>query len=161
MKGEQYMTLTRFQPESQNHLGAILPGLSTIQREMNRFVDSVFNGGTSDDGSWGTFWSPAVDIAETEDRYIVQAELPGMTKEDVKISVVNNVLTIRGEKKLKGEKTGSFRTERRYGEFLRSFSLPSHIENEKIDARFENGLLTIAIPKVEEARPKMIEIKAK
>lgn len=139
----------------------ILPDLSQMQREMNRLFDSFFRGGQLDDGSFGPFWAPAVDIVEQDDAYIVEAELPGLTKDDVKISLEGNILTIRGEKKREQTKEGRnyHRTERSYGSFMRSFTLPTSVRSDKIEATYRNGILTINLPKVEEAKPKTIEVK--
>jgi HSP20 family protein len=128
---------------------------------MNRMLDTFFRGGVADDGSFGNFWSPAVDIREHEDAYLVEVELPGLTKDDVKITMENNILTIQGEKKHeKEEKRGDYhRTERVYGSFQRSFTLPSSVKNDKIEAQYKNGILTVTLPKVEEAKPKAIEVK--
>jgi len=128
---------------------------------MNRMLDTFFRGGVVDDGSFGGFWSPAVDIREREDVYLVEVELPGLTKDDVKITMENNILTIHGEKKQeKEEKRGNYhRAERVYGAFQRSFALPSSVKNDKIEAQYKNGILTITLPKVEEAKPKAIEVK--
>ena len=134
---------------------------SQLHREMNRMLDTFFRGGVADDGSFGNFWSPAVDIREREDAYLVEVELPGLTKDDVKITMENNILTIQGEKKHeKEEKRGDYhRTERVYGSFQRSFTLPSSVKNDKIEAQYKNGILTVTLPKVEEAKPKAIEVK--
>jgi HSP20 family protein len=135
--------------------------LSHIQREMNRMLDTFFRGGVADDGSFGSFWSPPVDVREREDTYLVEVELPGLTKDDVKITMENNILTILGEKKQeKEEKRGDYhRSERVYGSFQRSFTLPSSVKNDKIEAQYKNGILTVTLPKVEEAKPKAIEVK--
>jgi len=137
--------------------------LSHIQREMNRMLDTFFRGGVLDDGSFGTFWTPPVDITERDDAYVVEAELPGLTKDDVKITMENNILTIQGEKKLeKEEKKGSFhRSERAYGSFTRSFTLPSTVKSDQVEAEYKNGILRITLPKVEEAKPKAIEVKVR
>jgi HSP20 family protein len=135
--------------------------LTHMQREMNRMLDTFFRGGTVDDGSLGSFWTPAVDIREQNDAYLVEVELPGLSKDDVKITMENNILTIQGEKKQeKEEKRGDYhRTERVYGSFQRSFTLPSSVKNDKIEAQYKNGILTVTLPKVEEAKPKAIEVK--
>lgn len=110
-----------------------------------------------------TTWVPACDIYETGKEIVVKAELPGLKKEDVLVSIENNVLMIRGERKFEEEvKRENFhRVERTYGEFLRSFTLPTFIDANKILAEFKDGLLTIALPKREEAKPKQIEVKVK
>ena len=107
--------------------------------------------------------TPAVDIAEQENEYEVKVELPGVSKEDVKISLESNILTIKGEKKEEKEekKTNLHRVERSYGMFQRSFTLPTTVKSDKIDATFSDGVLTITLPKVEEAKPKQIEVKVR
>jgi HSP20 family protein len=115
------------------------------------------------DETFSSYWTPAVDIAEQENEYLVKMELPGVNKEDVKISLESNILTIRGEKKQeKEEKNKSLhRVERSYGSFQRSFTLPTSVKNDKIDAFFEDGVLSVTLPKMEEAKPKQIEVKVK
>lgn len=101
-----------------------------------------------------TAWTPPCDVYETEKEFVIKAELPGMKKEDVKVSLENDVLTIRGEHKFEEEtkRENYHRLERNYGEFLRSFTLPNFVEPEKIDAQFKDGLLTLVLPKREEAK---------
>jgi HSP20 family protein len=110
-----------------------------------------------------TTWVPACDIYETAKEIVVKAELPGLKQEDVFVSIENNLLTIRGDRKFEEEvKRENFhRVERTYGEFLRSFTLPSFIETNKIFAEFKDGLLMVTLPKREESKPKQIEIKIK
>jgi HSP20 family protein len=109
----------------------------------------------------GRSWAPAVDIEETEADYRLKAELPGLRKEDVKISVEDNVLTLSGERREeKTEKNRKVhRVERSYGSFTRSFSLPSSIAADKVTAAYKDGVLEIVVPKREEARPRQVEIK--
>jgi len=106
-------------------------------------------------------WSPRVDITENENSYVVKAELAGLSKDDVKITMKEDVLTIRGEKKseTKSENENVHLLERRYGRFVRAFRLPSSVNSKKIDATFKDGILTLSLPKAEEAKPKEIEIK--
>jgi HSP20 family protein len=110
-----------------------------------------------------TTWVPACDIYETDKEIVVKAELPGLKKENVFVSIDNNVLMIRGERKFEEEvKRENFhRVERTYGEFLRSFTLPTFIDANKILAEFKDGLLMVTLPKREEAKPKQIEVKIK
>lgn len=110
-----------------------------------------------------TTWTPACDIYETAKEIVVKAELPGLKKEEVFVSIENNVLMIRGERKFEEEvKRENFhRVERTYGEFLRSFTLPTFIDANKILAEFKDGLLVVTLPKREEAKPKQIEVKVK
>jgi HSP20 family protein len=106
-------------------------------------------------------WMPAVDIRESEDALTLLAELPGVKREDVAITLENNVLTIAGERKFERDvKEDSFhRIERAYGTFSRSFTLPSNVKFDKVEASFEDGVLRVTLPKVEEAKPRKIEIK--
>ncbi len=110
-----------------------------------------------------TAWVPACDIYETAKEIVVKAELPGLKKEEVLVSIENNVLMIRGERKFEDEvKRENFhRVERTYGEFIRSFTLPTFIDANKILAEFKDGLLVVTLPKREEAKPKQIEVKVK
>jgi HSP20 family protein len=155
------MSLIRWNPARE--LATFPSELFGIQREMNRMFDNVFRFDTRDDDAAFTAWTPAVDIAEHEDEYVVKVELPGVNKEDVKITLESNILTIRGEKKQEKEtkKENYQRIERSYGSFQRSFTLPTTVKSEKIDAVYKDGILQIALPKAEEAKPKQIEVKVK
>ena len=106
-------------------------------------------------------WSPLVDIAEDEKEYLIKAELPDMKKEDVKLTVENDVLTISGERKYAREEKGEkhHRIERAYGSFLRSFSLPEDADGSKVSADYKDGMLKVHLPKSERAKPKAIEVK--
>lgn len=132
-----------------------------VQREFDR-IFGHFRSGVVDEAP-ASPWLPAVDIVENDNDYIVHVELPGVNKNDVKITVHNNVLTIRGEKKQEKEtnEKSLHRVERCYGAFQRSFALPSFVRNDKIEAAYNEGVLTISLPKAEEAKPKEIEVKVK
>jgi HSP20 family protein len=106
-------------------------------------------------------WTPACDVYETEKAIVLKVELPGIKKENVVVSIENNLLTIHGERKFEEEtkRENYFRVERSYGEFFRSFTLPNYIEPAKIIAEFKEGLLEVVLPKREEAKPKQIEVK--
>lgn len=108
-------------------------------------------------------WSPTCDIFETENELVVKAELPEVKKEDVKVSIENNVLTIRGERKFSEEtkRENYHRLERSYGEFSRSFSLPNFVDVGKVNAEFKDGMLRVTMPKREESKPKQVEINVK
>ena len=105
-------------------------------------------------------WSPAVDIYDKGSEVVIHAELPGMKKEDIDVRVENNVLTIRGKKERNEEvkDEGYFRTERSYGAFSRSFSLPTTVDISKIVAEYKEGVLTLSLPKAEEAKPRQIDV---
>jgi len=139
-------------------------GLQSLQRDMNRMFDEFFRGDVlADESFFARDWTPAVDIVENNDNYILRAELPGMSKDDVKITLENNLLTIRGEKKNESEKKeGNYhRVERSYGSFERSFTIPGTIKADNIDAQYKDGVLTLTLPKAEEAKPKLIDVKVK
>jgi HSP20 family protein len=138
--------------------------LDRLHSEMNRVFNDFFRGDLVDDGSLlSGSWAPAVDVSETADSYIVRAELPGMKKEDVKITIDNTLVTIRGEKKNEAEEKNRMyhRIERSYGSFERSFDLPGTVKSSSIEARFDDGLLTVTLPKTEEAKEKVHDIKIK
>ncbi len=137
---------------------------SNMQREINRMFDAVLRGGMVDDSTFGpSIWTPAVDITEKDDEYLVKVELPGVEKNDVQITLESNILTVKGEKKQEKEEKGEnyHRMERSYGSFQRSFTLPTTVKSDKIDASFKDGVLSIRLPKSEEAKPKLIEVKVK
>jgi HSP20 family protein len=106
-------------------------------------------------------WLPSVDISETEGEYQIKAEIPDVKKEDVKVTVEDGVLTIQGERKHEKEEKGRkyHRIERSYGSFVRTFSLPDVIEEDKVKAEFKDGVLNLYLPKSEKAKPKAIEVK--
>jgi HSP20 family protein len=138
--------------------------LLDLQREINRMFDRFFRGSIFEEEEEETkvvTWRPTVDVSETDDEYIVRAELPGVSKGDIKVTLKENVLTIRGEKKQEREtKDENFhRVERIYGAFQRSFTLPGEVRVDKIDAKFKDGVLTIRLPKAEETKAKEIEVK--
>lgn len=106
-------------------------------------------------------WSPQVDIAETDKEFVIKAEIPEVKKEDVKVTVENGVLTIRGERKQETEEKGKkfHRIERHYGSFTRSFTLPDNVDAAHIKASFKDGMLGLQIQKIAEAKPKAIDVK--
>ena len=108
-----------------------------------------------------TEWSPLVDITEDDKEYLVKAEIPEMKKEDIKINVHDDVLTVSGERKYEKEEKGKkyHRVERAYGSFLRSFALPENADGSKISAEYKDGMLTVHLPKSEQAKKKAIEVK--
>ena len=106
-------------------------------------------------------WMPVVDIEETDEAFVVKAELPGVEKNDVSVNIENGILTIKGEKKTETEDKKRHRVECSYGSFIRSFTLPQSIKPEKVEAEYKNGILNLTIPKAEEVKPKQIEIKVK
>ncbi len=154
------MSLIRWKPA--RDLASFPSDMVSLQREMNRVFDSFFSG-ADEPGLLNGTWAPAVDVAEGEESYTVKMELPGVNKDDVKITLESNVLTIRGDKKAENEvkEKNYHRTERSYGSFQRSFTLPTTVKNDRIDAVYKDGILTVTLPKAEEAKPKQIEVKVK
>lgn len=135
----------------------------TIQDRMNRIFDEAFRAnrgaGSQEDYALAS-WAPAVDIYEQDGNIVLKAELPGVDPNDVDVRVENNVLTLRGERKLDSDvkKEGYHRVERAYGTFGRSFTLPTVVDTEKIKAEYKDGVLRVTLPKREEAKAKQISI---
>ena len=122
-------------------------------RELRKTGDSEFSFAD---------WAPSVDIDESDERYLIRADLPGVDKKDIEVNLDNGVLSIRGEKHVESE-TGKgskrHRTERFHGTFARSFTLPVSVKADKVDASYKDGVLKLVIPKAEDAKPKAIDIK--
>jgi HSP20 family protein len=135
--------------------------LAKVQDDFNRLAGTFFRDDAFETSFARGAWEPVVDISETPENYLVTAELPGLTKDDVNINYEDGVLTIRGEKRQeKEEKRKNYhRLERSFGAFERSFRVPSRVLVDKIDAKFKDGVLSLTMPKAEEARPKEIPIK--
>ena len=133
----------------------------TVQSEVNRLLDEFLTPSSPTSGG-ASLLRPSVDIEEHEGGYTVRAELPGLRQEDVKITLQDDQLVIRGEKRREEEKKGSnyLRTELVYGTFERAFTLPHAVSGDKIEATYRDGILCITLPKTEEAKRKQIEIKA-
>jgi HSP20 family protein len=112
-------------------------------------------------GQEASTWSPRTDIEGTNDHYVVRMDIPGVDKENLNVSLENNVLTIKGERKYetKEDSKNHYLLERAYGQFERSFRLTEKVDQEKISADYKNGVLTVKIPKAEEAKPRSIEIR--
>ncbi len=155
------MAIVRWNPTRE--LATFPTDILSMQREINRMFDDFFRSDRDESSLLAPTWKPAVDILEEEDVYVAKVELPGVSKDDVKITMQDNVLTIRGEKKgeKKGKEENMHRVERFYGSFQRSFSLPTSVKSDKIEAEYKDGILTINMPKAEEVKPKQIEVKVK
>jgi HSP20 family protein len=133
-------------------------GATSLQEQINRVFGDVV--GRAGEESNLTPWAPEVDIYETENELVVKADLPDVNPQDLDIRVENNILTIRGERKFdnKVNEDNYLRIERSYGSFSRSFSLANSVNSEAIKADYQNGVLTLSIPKREEAKPKQIKV---
>ena len=142
-------TITRSEP---------FRGVNTLQDQFNRLFNDVFD--RKGEESSLTAWAPAVDIYETELELVVKADLPEVDPKDLEIRVENNILTIRGERKFekKVNEDNYLRVERAYGSFARSFTLANTVNSDAIKADYQNGALTLTIPKREEAKPKQIKV---
>jgi HSP20 family protein len=147
------MTLTQWEPTRD---------FLQLQDRINRvFSDAFGRGGDEGLMSHGT-WIPPVDIYQNgNDELVLKAELPDMKREDIEITVDNNTLTLKGEKKIAEEVKDEqiLRVERRYGSFTRSFSLPPTVDTSKVEAEYKNGILTLKLPLREEAKPRQIPVK--
>jgi HSP20 family protein len=146
------MAIVRWEP---------LRDLASIQNEMNRLFGTVFDT-PAPGGNGNTLrrWMPAMDLVETEDYFVLRADLPGLAEGDVNIEVEDNVLTVSGERKAEHEasKEGYHRVERAFGAFSRSLTLPEGVDADAVTAAFDRGVLEIRIPKPEQRKPRKISI---
>ena len=146
------MSITRYDP---------FRDLKTLQDEVNRLFSTNFSRGFGDEGIARGVWTPNVDIFENKDEIVLEAELPGMNREDFELTIENNVLTLRGERRFekKDEADNYHRVERAYGAFTRSFTLPQTVSGEGAAAEYKNGVLRVVLRKREEVKARRIEIK--
>jgi len=146
------MTIVRYDP---------FRDLRTLQEEVNRLFSTNFTRAFGDEGIGRGAWAPSVDIYENKDQIVLEAELPGMKQEDFDLSIENNVITLRGERKFeKTEDTDNYhRVERSYGSFTRSFTLPQTVSVEGATAEYSNGVLRVTLPKREETKARRIDVK--
>ena len=147
------MAITRFDP---------FRDLAVLQDRMNRLINDTWSSRGGEDHllNRGT-WVPAVDIYEVEGELVLKAELPDMKREDIDVTVENNTLTVRGERKLDHaiKQENFHRVERAYGSFVRTFSLPPTVDSGRIGAEYKNGVLTVKLPMREEAKPRQIDVQ--
>ena len=143
------MALIRWEPARE---------INSLQSEMNRLFNTFFDApaGAANGGSLRR-WIPPMDLVETEDHFVLRADLPGLSEDDVQIEVRGNVLMVSGERKAEREE-GYYRVERAYGAFSRSLTLPEGIDAEAVEASFDKGVLQVRIPKPEERKPRKIAI---
>ena len=150
------MNLIRYQfPELTNW--APFDRLASFRDEINRLFDA---GSPARDSGLFSGWTPALDLYDEKDRFLVSIELPGMTKEAINISLQDGVLTVSGERKheREGKEGETFRSERYFGKFQRSVSIPAAVDATKVKASYKDGVLLVDLPKAEEAKPKQIEV---
>jgi HSP20 family protein len=133
--------------------------LAAAREPLFRLFDTFFTDAAGEDLGTRT-WTPPVDIQETDEAYRLQAELPGMSKDNIQITIENNVLRLSGERKWEKDvkKESYHRVERVYGSFSRSFALPHQVSPEKVEAKFDNGVLSVVVPKADTAKPRHISI---
>ncbi|MGN6183013.1 MAG: Hsp20/alpha crystallin family protein [Thermoanaerobaculia bacterium] len=133
--------------------------MKNLQAHLHRLFEPFARVSAGDEDLVSGAWVPPVDVAETQDKIVVRAEVPGMRQEDIQIEFENGLLTLKGERRLeKNDGTTWHRVERTYGNFIRSFTLPRSVDAEKIAASYREGILEIEVPKREEAKPKQIRI---
>src|SRR5438309_237781 len=137
--------------------------LGTIQNEMNRLFNTFFDTPGASSGGHGPAlrrWIPAMDLVETTDEFVLRADLPGLSEQDVQIELEDNVLTVSGERKAEHEerKEGYYRVERAWGSFSRSLTLPEGVDPETVNAHFDRGVLEVRIPKPEQRKPRKVAI---
>jgi HSP20 family protein len=136
--------------------------LNTIQNEMNRLFNTLFEAppAAGNAGTTGRRWIPAMDLVETDNDFVLRADLPGLSEKDLNIELEDNVLTISGERKAEHEerKEGYYRVERASGMFSRSLTLPEGVDHEAVKATFDKGVLEIRIPKPEQRKPRKVAI---
>ena len=146
------MALVRWEPVRE---------LSSLQSEMNRLFNTFFETPTTSNGGSVRRWVPSIDVAETDTHFVLRADLPGLTEEDVSSELDDNVLTVAGERKSEHEEKneGFYRVERSFGQFRRSLTLPEGVDADSIAATFDNGVLEVRIPKPEERKPRRVAIK--
>jgi HSP20 family protein len=134
--------------------------LRTLQEEVNRLFSTNLTRAFGDEGIARGAWAPSVDIYENKDQIVLEAELPGMKQEDFDLSIENNVITLRGERRFeKTDETDNYhRVERSYGSFTRSFTLPQTVAAEGAKAEYNNGVLRVTLPKREETKARRIEV---
>jgi HSP20 family protein len=145
------MAIVRWEP---------LRELASIQNEMNRLFGTVFDAPNPSNGNTLRRWMPPMDLVETDDHFVLRADLPGLAEGDVSIEVEDSVLTVSGERKAEHETTkeGYHRVERAFGSFSRSLTLPEGVDAEAVTANFDRGVLEIRIPKPEQRKPRKISI---
>lgn len=151
-------------PRKSNSLWDQFKEMEQLQREMNRLFDFSLARLPGEDSTLsGGQWAPAIDVHDSKDNILVQADLPGLKKEEIEVTVENDTLVIKGEKKQEAEvkEKNHYRAERFYGSFFRSIVLPSAVDASKIDASYRDGVLKLVLPKKEEAKPKQIKIDVK
>ena len=136
--------------------------LNTLQSEMNRLFNTIFDTPVPNETAGVRRWIPAMDLVETDNDFVLRADLPGVAEGDVNIELEDNVLTVSGERKSEHEerKEGYYRVERASGSFSRALTLPEGVDPDRVTAKFEHGVLEVRIPKPEQRKPRKVAISA-
>lgn len=154
------MSIIRYQPP-QSLAWTGFDRLSSLRDELDSLFEMPFWSNFGRQSQLFSGWSPALDLYQNNDNVIARVELPGMRKEDIEISLQEGMLTISGERKSEtAEDNKAERTERYVGKFRRSISLPTPVDTNRVTANYRDGILTITLPKAEEAKPKQIQVNA-
>lgn len=156
------MKLTRWQSPSLTNWPSI-GRLSDLRNELDRLFDLPFAAATAE-SPWVSGWTPALDVYEDKDQFVVKIELPGMDKEDIEVSLHDGSLTLSGERKNEHtteEEQGVYRSERFFGRFQRTLDLPGAVDPGKVKADYRDGILTVTLAKAEEAKPRRISVNVK
>ena len=147
------MALVRWEPARE---------INSLQQEMNRLFSTFFDTPTSGNGQSVRRWIPAMDLVETDDHYVLTADLPGLSQDDINLEFEGDVLTLSGERRSEhtDRKEGFFRLERSFGKFSRSLTLPDGVDPDGISALFHDGVLEVRVPKPEQRKPRKIEVSS-
>jgi HSP20 family protein len=151
------MNIIRYQRVPHHELSVAFDRFANLREEFDRVFDTSFGSVFRPLGSLNR-WNPAVDVYQNKDQYTVHAELPGLKKEEIELSLNGDTLTISGERKQETKSEEGSRTERFFGKFQRSVILPVPVNAEKVNATYKDGILTVVLPKAEEAKPKQIPV---
>ena len=144
------MALVRFQPRD----------VFDLRRDVSRLFDSMMGNGGEPDHQRPSAWKPAIDVAESENEFTLTTDLPGVDRQDIDVSVVDNQLTVKGERKQESQSKDmhTHHAERAYGTFSRVFDLPAAVNAGEITAAYRDGVLSVTVPKAEATKPRQIEV---
>lgn len=158
------MNIIRYQtPTASRSLFAPLTRLSTLSDEVDRLFQTPFSGHNAGEHDSFAGWTPAVDLFQDKESVQLRAELPGLRREDIHVSLHEDVLTLSGERRQdpSADERGNLRNERFFGRFERRFTLPVRVDAGRVSASYEDGILSVTLPKAEEAKPRQIEVNVK
>jgi len=151
------MNIIRYRNAGGSDLVQAFDRFAVLRGELDRLFDSSFGPAFRTPGSFSR-WAPALDVYQDKDQFTVVAELPGLKKEDIELSLHDGVLTFSGERKQEKKGEEGYRNERFFGRFQRSVTLPTNVDGNKVKATYQDGILKVVLPKAEEAKPKQIEV---